>query len=317
MGTMSQTHQMRPLPKHTETGQAAGCPGGEPTLHFSVSTAQGDRESQEDTHVMRAEVPHRGRGRLSFFAVFDGHGGGHVSQQCSAMLLDNCLEKIENSSLQSLTDGLRHGCFKMDQTLRACHHLQSSTCGSTGIMAFFTGDSYVVANVGDSRSILVRRPQSILGKNGSHSVIPLSFDHKPNNPQEIARIGNAGGFVETTTHSYGGREFQCSRVDGRLAVARAFGDFDLKTSNNLPAELQKVSCEPEIISEQALERDLLVLACDGIWDVMSNEDVGEFVVDAMQALDGDVETVAEVLVERAYALGSTDNMTAMVIAVGK
>ena len=50
---------------------------------------------------------------------------------------------------------------------------------------------------------------------------------------------------------------------------------------------------------------------------MSNEDVGEFVVDAMDALDGDVETVTEVLVERAYALGSTDNMTAMVIAVGK
>ena len=52
---------------------------------------------------------------------------------------------------------------------------------------------------------------------------------------------------------------------GRLAVARAFGDLDLKQNNNLPAEKQKVSCEPDVRCEQALNRDVLVLACDGIW----------------------------------------------------
>jgi len=303
----------QPLPKTTEVGQSAGSSLSPFSLQFGVSTAQGDRPEQEDTHVMCAEVPHRGLDRLSFFAVFDGHGGDYVSKQCATSLLDYCLEQNRNGPItnQSLIEGFRHGCFKMDQQLRNAP-MRSSTCGSTGIMAFFTGESYLVANVGDSRSILIRRQED-----GKHSVVPMSFDHKPNDRDEIARIGNAGGYVETSVHSFNGREFSCSRVDGRLAVARAFGDLDLKQNNNLPAEKQKVSCEPDVRCEQALNKDVLVLACDGIWDVMSNEDVGEFVVDAMDALDGDVETVTEVLVERAYALGSTDNMTAMVIAVGK
>ena len=48
---------------------------------------------------------------------------------------------------------------------------------------------------------------------------------------------------------------------------------------------------------------------------MTNDDVAEFVVDAMDALDNDVKAVSEVLVERAYSLGSTDNMTAMIVNV--
>eukprot|EP00658_Telonema_sp_P-2_P012213 TRINITY_DN14652_c0_g1_i6.p1 TRINITY_DN14652_c0_g1~~TRINITY_DN14652_c0_g1_i6.p1 ORF type:complete len:116 (+),score=46.78 TRINITY_DN14652_c0_g1_i6:24-371(+) len=59
-----------------------------------------------------------------------------------------------------------------------------------------------------------------------------------------------------------------------------------------------------------------IMACDGIWDVMNNQEVGEFVVDAMDALADDVKAACEVLVERAYALGSTDNMTAMIVSVG-
>eukprot|EP00658_Telonema_sp_P-2_P012212 TRINITY_DN14652_c0_g1_i4.p2 TRINITY_DN14652_c0_g1~~TRINITY_DN14652_c0_g1_i4.p2 ORF type:complete len:157 (+),score=45.81 TRINITY_DN14652_c0_g1_i4:227-697(+) len=147
-------------------------------------------------------------------------------------------------------------------------------------------------------------------------VVALSEDHKPNNAEEIARIGNAGGFVETTVRSFNGKQVSCSRVNGRLAVARAFGDFDLKQNRGLPASQQMVSCEPEVRVEEVAQGDVLIMACDGIWDVMNNQEVGEFVVDAMDALADDVKAACEVLVERAYALGSTDNMTAMIVSVG-
>lgn len=63
------------------------------------------------------------------------------------------------------------------------------------------------------------------------------------------------------------------RVDGDLAVARAFGDFTYKQREDLPPEAQEVSCEPEIRIRERKETDrVLVLACDGVWDVWSDLD---------------------------------------------
>jgi len=305
MGTQTSKTMVWYVAKDSEAGKGAG-------LNYAVSYAQGDRPEMEDTHIMQHDVPHQGAGPLSFFAVFDGHGGDFVSLHCASSMLNLCtseLQKGRPATIETLTENLRDGCFKMDELLNMSRQ-RALNCGSTGIMGFFNGVNYVVANVGDSRSVLVRRT------NQSHRVIPLSFDHKPNGQIEAARIGNAGGFVETSIANFGGRKVSCSRVNGRLAVARAFGDFDLKQNSRLPAANQAVSCEPDVLVEEGINRDILILCCDGIWDVMSNEDVGEFVVDAMDALDGDVKAVSEVLVERAYALGSTDNMTAMIIDVG-
>ena len=92
----------------------------------------------------------------------------------------------------------------------------------------------------------------------------MSFDHKPYNQLERTRIEKAGGSVEF------------KRVDGDLAVSRAFGDFQYKTSPELPPEEQKVSPEPEIIIHDRSDADeFLLLACDGLWDVMSNSEAAE------------------------------------------
>jgi protein phosphatase 1B len=99
-------------------------------------------------------------------------------------------------------------------------------------------------------------------------AVEMSFDHKPYNAGEQARIEGAGGTVSMR------------RVNGDLAVSRALGDFTYKHSPHLPAEKQQVSPEPEIKAEpRSLEKDqFLVLACDGIWDVMTNDEVAEFVL---------------------------------------
>ena len=83
---------------------------------------------------------------------------------------------------------------------------------------------------------------------------------------ENARIVGAGGFVEF------------GRVNGNLALSRAIGDFEFKQNHSLPAEEQIVTADPEIISHDVTgEEEFLVLACDGIWDCLSNQQVVDFV----------------------------------------
>lgn len=99
--------------------------------------------------------------------------------------------------------------------------------------------------MGDSRAVLVRKGGSIL---------PLSNDHKPTRPDEKKRIERAGGSV------VGGR------VMGRLAVSRAFGHKKMKTTGVM-------SAEAEVISTQLCNTDqFVILACDGLWDVMGAKD---------------------------------------------
>lgn len=110
--------------------------------------------------------------------------------------------------------------------------------------------------MGDSRAIA-----SING-----CVQELSHDHKPNNEQEMKRISAAGGWVEF------------NRVNGNLALSRALGDFVFKRNETKKAEEQIVTALPDIeIKDITKDHEFLVLACDGIWDVMSNEEVLEFV----------------------------------------
>ena len=89
-----------------------------------------------------------------------------------------------------------------------------------------------------------------------------------------------------------------SRVNGYLAVSRAFGDFSLKDKKDLPPEQQAVSCEPEIkiFSIKKDKPQLLIMACDGVFDVMSNDDVTKYTQFLLQH-NKDVKDVVENLVE--------------------
>lgn len=128
--------------------------------------------------------------------------------------------------------------------------------GCTATTAIVTNDRIYVANSGDSRTII--------GVKGIAK--PLSFDHKPQNEGERARIVAAGGFVES------------DRVNGNLALSRAIGDFDFKRSVTRPPEEQIVTAFPDVMEHQISPDDeFLVLACDGIWDCMHSQTVIEFV----------------------------------------
>ena len=161
--------------------------------------------------------------------------------------------------------------------------------------------------MGDSRAVISKRG----------TAIPLSEDHKPTNEKEIERIVAAGGFVEF------------GRVNGNLALSRAIGDFEFKQNKFLSPSQQIVSADPEIReykltcskgSDDAQDDEFLVLACDGIWDVMSNQQVVTFIRRALAA-GCSLPEICERLMERCLAsdteLGGVgcDNMTVVIIAI--
>jgi len=106
-----------------------------------------------------------------------------------------------------------------------------------------------------------------------------------------------------------------------MAVARAFGDFDYKSNPTLGPEQQAVTVIPDVKTFVRSPKDLyLVLACDGIWDVMSNEQVADFVVhhvDKLVAADeGDVlPKVGDLLLAECLNLGSKDNMSVIIVSL--
>lgn len=174
--------------------------------------------------------------------------------------------------------------------------------GCTAIVALLIGDKYlVVANAGDSRGVLCR--------NGT--AVALSEDHKPSQKREITRIKNAGGFVTAV-----------GRVNGNLNLSRSLGDLKYKQVKHLPPEAQMITAEPdiEIFEINPEEDEFFILACDGIWDVLSNQDACDFVRQKVLQENMSLEEVVQAVMKRCLAKDPVssqgiggDNMTFMVV----
>lgn len=147
-------------------------------------------------------------------------------------------------------------------------------------------------NCGDSRGLLCR----------NRKVYFFTQDHKPSNPLEKERIQNAGDSV------------MIQRVNGSLAVSRALGDFDYKCVHGKGPTEQLVSPEPEVHDIERSEEDdqFIILACDGIWDVMGNEELCDFVRSRLEVTD-DLEKVCNEIVDTCLYKGSRDNMSVILI----
>lgn len=273
-------------------------------LHYGVSAMQGWRVNMEDSHVHKIGLGDRGD--LALFGVFDGHGGRLVACHAAASLHQE-LEETENyaklaigvangkESAASLGKAIRASFLSLDQKMRNLEQVRLGVdhSGSTAVVSFLTPSHFIVGNCGDSRLIIC----------GEDAVIFSTLDHKPTQPSEQARIENAGGTVTFR------------RVNGDLAVSRALGDFLYKANDSLPDVEQMVSAEPEVSIVQRKETDqFVVLACDGIWDVMTNEGVCNFVLQKMR--EGlPLPIICEDLIDHCLELGSRDNMSVIIVAL--
>jgi protein phosphatase 2C family protein 2/3 len=164
--------------------------------------------------------------------------------------------------------------------------------GTTAVTVLITQDKRIIcSNAGDSRSVLSR----------GGSVVPLSIDHKPGNEVELRRIKAAGSVVSF------------DRVDGELAVARAVGDARFKSNTQIPLKDQAVTAFPEIrVQQWGEDVEFIIIACDGVWDVYSNEAAVQFVHARLRETRS-ITQIAEQFIDSALQLGSKDNITAMVI----
>lgn len=138
----------------------------------------------------------------------------------------------------------------------------AANMGCTAVAALVRGSTLIVANTGDSRCVLCRKGEAE----------PLTLDHKPILFEEAQRIIRAGGFVKD------------NRVNGALNVSRTLGDLDFKRNESLPHTEQMVVATPDV-QELKLEEgmEFLILACDGIWDVLSNQEAVNFVRKRLKA----------------------------------
>uniref|UniRef100_A0A8C6S9U2 protein-serine/threonine phosphatase n=1 Tax=Neogobius melanostomus TaxID=47308 RepID=A0A8C6S9U2_9GOBI len=254
-------------------------------LNYAVASMQGWRAQMEDAHTCMPQLS----GDLKnwgYFAVFDGHAGTTVAQYCSKHLLDPTEDPEE------VKDGVRESFLDIDRHMHELARKDNwDRSGSTAAAVLISSEYIYFINCGDSRTLLCRDGQ----------VIFYTEDHKPFNPREKERIQNAGGSVTL------------QRVNGSLAVSRALGDFDFKEVDWRPQTEQLVSPEPEIYEMERTPGDeFLILACDGVWDAIGNEELCAFVRNRLKVCD-DLRDICAQVIDLCLYKGSLDNMSIIIV----
>jgi protein phosphatase 2C family protein 2/3 len=284
--------------------------GEDERLLYGLSAMQGWRISMEDSHtaildLLKSTAVTNGASsapattsKLSFFGVYDGHGGSKVAQFAGANIY-HILTKQEKFKTGDFEQALKDGFLATDSAILSDPKHEDEVSGCTACVGLISDDKIYVANAGDSRAVL--------GTKGRAK--PLSQDHKPQLETEKARIQAAGGFVDF------------GRVNGNLALSRAIGDFEFKKGANLSPEAQIVTAFPDVEVHSLTDDDeFLVIACDGIWDCQSSQAVVEFVrrgIVAKQELDKICENMMDNCLASNSETGGVgcDNMTMLVVAL--
>ena len=216
----------------------------------------------------------------SLFCLFDGHGGKEVSTY-----LQNNFPLILKEHLPSnnMTETLTKIFPLIDEKIKESNYYQ---VGATGNVIFITKEDnkkvIYSANIGDTRSILI---------NSSKVPIRLSYDDRASDPSEYNRIISEGGIVFA------------GRIYGQLMLSRAFGDWELKEFgvSNIP-HVKRI--------EVGNDECYVVIASDGVWDVVSDDDVAKI----CSFVQGSKE-VCDNVVKMAINKGSMDNISCFVIKV--
>ncbi|KAJ2403672.1 phosphatase 2C [Coemansia sp. RSA 2526] len=284
-----------PPPIDTETTSTAGI---EPLVVDDTDTASGVdthcaligvsfsknrryRRTMEDAHFHQHDFEGV-KGQL-FMAIFDGHAGRQAAQWCGEHLAHIFLDVKSKHPDESVPELFNRTFVEADRKLAADVKTHS---GCTAVAVFLEikeaedgskQRTLYCANVGDTRAVLSR--------NGCAKR--LTYDHKGDDAHEIERISEAGGYVFN------------GRVNGVLAVTRALGDADLK---------QFVIGNPYTTETRLDDNDdLIILACDGLWDVCTDQK-------AVDLVCGEPEPglASQMLLDYALTNDSTDNVTTMV-----
>lgn len=297
---------------------------GSTAFKAAVAEMQGWRTEHEDAHDMICSD------KWGTFWVLDGHGGKEASLFCAPKIGKQFSEALEGGGLPE--DKKISDTFEgVDAQFRATGKGGPPQSGSTIVGAVINKAedgtySLKICNAGDSRGLVIappseeeknapkvdaKRPGHIKQGPPTWPLITETEDHKPDYYIEKERIEAAGGYVTNAEEGSG----EACRIEGNLAVSRGLGDFEYKANKDTPASQQKVSCIPDMYEVHGLkEGTICVLACDGLWDVMTGDQVGNHVRNLLKEMpNADLGVMCCDLVHKALKMNSRDNITVMII----
>jgi serine/threonine protein phosphatase PrpC/tRNA A-37 threonylcarbamoyl transferase component Bud32 len=254
---------------------------------FAAPGLRGD-DRMEDRCIILSDV--LGLRNWTLAAVFDGHRGSEAAQYLASNLEQHIQRAWSSSS--SCEDLLIQSLKDADEAFRRTCNCSRTFPGSTATVAMFYNDRLCIANIGDSRAVMCR----------GGTVTAVTIDQTADREEERRRIVEEGGSVQCIDGQW--------RVGGPgLVVTRSIGDADLKS--------QGVTAEAEVTTIDLRHCDgddnFLILATDGVWDVMSAKQAIDYVHDTVKQ----PAMCARRLVTEAIACGSRDNVTAIVAFISK
>jgi len=308
---------------------------GRLALMAGAASWQGNKDVQEDRYLLDLELESPEGTKIAGFLVLDGHSGSLCCDHLVERLpgnLQKCLSTKPGLSEETLSQAVTEACVLTDDEFLQRARQQEVLDGSTLILGIiYPEDSrsgsngvrapgscrILIANVGDSRAVLCRAAQG--GEEARLHAFRLSEDHKPIVPTEQKRIEAKGGIVDLQgvwrvftpgPANFGGKHI----ARWGLAVSRAFGDILLKEPERygcmgvLPGGLITAMPEICVFDLEPTQDRFLILACDGVWDVLQDDDAV-----AVCSSQAGAQEAALALVRRSFAASSDDNLTALVL----
>lgn len=282
---------------------------------YAYNTNKGNiRNYNEDTICVK-KINSKIEQIFYFFGIFDGHGG----KGCASFLQDNLYKYIQDFSAKSLEDAIyqSENEFLANYAVDINNNLKD-TSGSCGIMAMIKQNKLIIGNIGDSRIIIF--------KNGK--LFFETEDHKPNSEKEKERIKNSGGQIyqsQSLIPIYQKINLPWRVLPGRLSVSRTFGDVQAKTEK-FGGKSGVIIPVPDMIEFDLDESfDFMVMGCDGIFDVISNEqilDIWKIVLNEQRYKDFEHDELdinilcgdfADAIIKSSLFKNSYDNLSCIVV----
>ncbi|XP_068648635.1 probable protein phosphatase 2C 27 isoform X2 [Aristolochia californica] len=252
----------------------------------------------EDTHVCISDLAKKfglhflEADAVSFYGVFDGHGGKGAAD----FVRDNLPKVIvedEDFPLE-LEKAVARSFISTDAKTCSLQSILSS--GTTALTAMIFGRSLLVANAGDCRAILSRRGMAV----------EMSKDHRPSYAKEERRIKSLGGYIDIDGY-----------LNGELNVTRALGDWHIQGMKSETESGGPLSAEPELkVITLTKEDEFLIIGTDGVWDVFTNQNAVDFARRRLQE-HNDVKRCCKEVGEEAIKRGSVDNLTVVIVCFHK
>lgn len=254
---------------------------------YSVYCKRGRREVMEDRYS--AVVNLQGDPKQAFFGIFDGHGGTKAAEFAAENLDKNILDEVERRDELEIEEAVKCGYLNTDSEFLK-EDLRSGSCCVT---ALIRKGNLVVSNAGDCRAVMSR----------GGIAEALTSDHRPSREDEKERIEASGGYVDCCHGIW--------RIQGSLAVSRGIGDRHLKQWVTAEPETKILRIEPDL--------EFLILASDGLWDKVSNQEAVDI---ARPLCIGGIQKPELLLACRKLAAlsisrGSTDDVSVMLIQLGR